>query len=358
MTWIQPTVSGNIPTARNAHTMTVVGKMIYLFGGHSGYRHLNDMHIFDTSKLEWSTPCDILGTIPPGLRGHSATLVGGNQIVLFGGYDGRNRSNELYIFEIGENKWSHLTETDGGAPPGRQRHTACLVGSKKILIYAGFNGSRWLSDLYLLDIGKFEELALSDESNMQFISNMSLLVNNSEFSDISILVDSKRIFCHRAILAAQCPRFKALLSGGMREAIEGEIVISEWSYESVYALVTYIYTGRIPTDCECVDELLGLADSYTFDSLKRICEKILINKIDLLNCIFILKIGDKFNSQELKKSALNFIIKHFDQVVAMENFDELSSVPLLLMEVTKAAARQSAGAGVACQPSAPSVNFM
>jgi len=365
MTWIQPTVTGNIPTARNAHTMTVVGKLIYLFGGHSGYRHLNDMHIFDTSKLEWSTPADIVGTIPPGLRGHSATLVGSNQIVLFGGYDGRNRSNELYLFDINANRWTHPTETDG-APPGRQRHTACLVGSKKLLIYAGFNGTRWLSDLYLLDIGKFEELALNDESNQQFITNMSSLINNPEFSDISILIGGdKRIYCHRAILAAQCTKFRALLSGGMKEAIEGEIKIpaGEWSYEAFYSLITYIYTGRIPTECERVDELLGLADSYTFDSLKSICEKILINQIDLNNCCYLLKVGDKFCAIELKRNALNYVMKNFDQVVAMESFDDLSSVPMLLMEVTKAAAR-AATPGISpalgtCQNNPPpSVNFM
>jgi hypothetical protein len=271
------------------------------------------------------------------------------------------------LFDIGENKWSHPTETDG-APPGRQRHTACLVASKKLLIYAGFNGTRWLSDLYLLDIGKFEESALNDESNQQFISNMSSLINNEEFSDISILVGGQRIYCHRAILAAQCVKFRALLTGGMRECIEGEIKVQEedgWSYDAFYSLITYIYTGRIPVDCERVDELLGLADSYTFDSLKIICEKILINKIDLLNCCYLLKIGDKFNANELKRNSLNFIIKNFDQVVVMDSFDDLSSVPMLLMEVTKAAARASTSSSGGCsnsgsgqsQPS-PSVNFM
>jgi N-acetylneuraminic acid mutarotase len=44
------------PMARNAHTMTVLGTKLYLFGGHSGNKHLKDLHIFDTETLTWTEP--------------------------------------------------------------------------------------------------------------------------------------------------------------------------------------------------------------------------------------------------------------------------------------------------------------
>ena len=56
MTWISPPVSGTIPMARNAHTMTVLGTKLYLFGGHSGNKHLKDLHVFDTETLSWTEP--------------------------------------------------------------------------------------------------------------------------------------------------------------------------------------------------------------------------------------------------------------------------------------------------------------
>ena len=40
-----------------------------------------------------------MGSPPKGLRGHTTTLVG-KKIYLFGGDDGRGRSNELYILDI------------------------------------------------------------------------------------------------------------------------------------------------------------------------------------------------------------------------------------------------------------------
>jgi hypothetical protein len=339
MTWIQPTVTGNVPTSRNAHSMTVVGKLLYMFGGHSGTKHLNDLQIFDTTKLEWSTPV-MTGSIPQGVRGHSANLVG-DKIVIFAGYDGKARGNDLFLLDVNDFKWQHLVQGDD-APPGRQRHTACQIAPKKILIYAGFNGNQWLSDMYMLDVGKHEESELNQEANQNFVSNMASLVNNPDFSDLRIIVQGKTIFCHRAILACQCERFRALLSANMRESSEKEITIHDWSYEAFMVLITYIYTGRLPADCDKVDEVLGLADQYTFDSLKHITERILINSVEVNNVCYLLKIADQYGARELKQNCLTFILKSFDQVVATDAFEQLSSVPHLLMEVTKAAALNSA----------------
>jgi hypothetical protein len=310
-----------------------------MFGGHSGSKHLNDLQIFDTTKLEWSSPL-VTGSVPPGLRGHSGNLVG-NKIVLFAGYDGKTRSNELYFFDVIENKWNHPIEPEN-SPPGRQRHTACLISSRKLLMFAGFNGTRWLSDMYILDIGRFEESALNDESNENFVANMASLINNPEFSDLRIVVEGKTIHSHRAILACQCERFRAMLAAGMQESVANEIVISDWSYDAFFSLVTYIYTGKLPPDCARVDEILGIADQYTFDSLKILTEKILINSIEIQNVCHLLRVADRCNAADLKQHCLSFILKSFDQVVATEAFDKLSSTPHLLMEVTKAAALNAA----------------
>ena len=63
--------------------MTVVGQRLVLFGGHSGNKHLRDLHILHTDTLTWAEP-DLTGALPPGLRGHTANLVG-DQLFLFGG---------------------------------------------------------------------------------------------------------------------------------------------------------------------------------------------------------------------------------------------------------------------------------
>ena len=54
--------------------MTKYGNKLYLFGGHSGAQHLQDLHFLDTVTLHW-TQLEAIGTLPKGLRGHTANLV-------------------------------------------------------------------------------------------------------------------------------------------------------------------------------------------------------------------------------------------------------------------------------------------
>ena len=87
VTWRQPKTEGSTPQARNAHTMTQLPGKLYLFGGHAGNKHLRDLHVLgaEASPMRWSTP-EVSGVPPPGLRGHSATLIG-NTVFMFGGIE-------------------------------------------------------------------------------------------------------------------------------------------------------------------------------------------------------------------------------------------------------------------------------
>lgn len=224
MTWISPQVQGTIPMARNAHTMTVLGKKLYLFGGHSGNKHLKDLHVFDTETLSWTEP-QICGSPPKGLRGHTANLIG-NKVYLFGGYDGRGRSfkkiipsNDLYVLNTETMRWSHPLEFEK-APAGRQRHTACVIGTKQLFIFGGFDGCKWLNDICILDIGKLEENEINNQAVTNLIVNMRTIINNPTFADVVFLVEQKPIYGHKAILSAQCEHFRGMFMNGMKETTQ------------------------------------------------------------------------------------------------------------------------------------------
>lgn len=159
------------------------------------------------------------GAVPPGLRGHTATLIG-SKIFLYGGnpqqphattphlrhcewtcvasgYDGRGRSNDLYILDPKKLVWEHPAPTDK-TPAGRQRHTACLVGSKKVcgilfavtpkglrvphrpvpqmFVLGGFDGFKWLNDLHVLDVAKLEETEITSlvRFSKDFLSSIAV----------------------------------------------------------------------------------------------------------------------------------------------------------------------------------------
>ena len=46
---------------------------------------------------------------------------------------------------------------------------------------------------------------------------MRTIINNPTFADIVFMVESKPIYGHKAILAAQCEHFRGMFTNGMKE---------------------------------------------------------------------------------------------------------------------------------------------
>ncbi|CAF5209387.1 unnamed protein product, partial [Rotaria magnacalcarata] len=73
------------------------------------------------------------------------------------------------------------------------------------------------------------------------------LFNQSDYSDIELIVESERFYAHRIILAARSDYFRALLFGGLRESQNDNrtIEIKECKSAAFKILLEYIYTAQI-----------------------------------------------------------------------------------------------------------------
>jgi len=132
-----------------------------------------------------------------------------------------------------------------------------------------------------------------------------------------------------------------MFSGGrFAESSQAEIEIPEWTHVAFLAMLGWLYTGHTPRELSAVHltELLGLADHYTLDGLKHVCENVLVHSVEIDNVCSLLTHADRYMAQELKRYCLSFILKNFEQVAYTQSFDDLSTVPSLLLEVTRACA--------------------
>uniref|UniRef100_A0A0G4FFM4 BTB domain-containing protein n=1 Tax=Chromera velia CCMP2878 TaxID=1169474 RepID=A0A0G4FFM4_9ALVE len=121
---------------RNAHAACGIRDKFFVFGGHSGKEHIETLDVFDVTNFSWTRPA-VSGSLPVGVRGHSMTTAG-DSIIMFGGAD------------------------MSSAPAPRQRHSTALStlstqpqgGSAiaEVLVFGGFDGSEWLSDLHALRV--------------------------------------------------------------------------------------------------------------------------------------------------------------------------------------------------------------
>jgi N-acetylneuraminic acid mutarotase len=355
-TWSTVKCEGTIPLARNAHTITVVNKSLFLFGGHSGNKHLKDLFIFDTESLIWSEP-KFGGESPEGLRGHTATHLG-NKIIIFGGYDGKGRSNELFVLNLDDMNWSHIYDNDK-FPGSRQRHSSVTIDNKRILIFGGFDGTKWLNDLHILDVAQLMENIITKKSSSEFQADMKYLVNNPDFSDVIFRVENgKIVYAHKVIISIRSQYFKELFKQYNNSMVDNNEIshlgkninfnpsvypvnnTCEFNFEGIsenvfLTILEFLYTGTFSNKieyCEMID-LLTCANEFQLKELKSLCENCLIYGMETSNIVDVLIASYKHNLADLKSLAINFILSNFQEVSKQKSFYKLEAHPQLLMEV-------------------------
>ncbi|CAG8535105.1 1337_t:CDS:2, partial [Diversispora eburnea] len=151
MYWNKPRTLGDPPPPCRAHSSTKVGKKLYIFGGGDGPTYFNDLYIFDTDTLTWTKP-QTSGDTPTPRRAHTTEHYN-NCIYIFGGGDGVCALNDVYMLDISDLSnliWKKL-EPSGGPPISRGYHTSNLVDNK-LVVFGGSDGHECFDDVYVLDL--------------------------------------------------------------------------------------------------------------------------------------------------------------------------------------------------------------
>ncbi|KAL1925632.1 uncharacterized protein VTP21DRAFT_515 [Calcarisporiella thermophila] len=160
MYWSRAVTYGKIspPKALRAHTVNVIGELMYVFGGCDAKTCFNTLYILDLDTMSWSKP-KTHGEPPPPCRAHSCTLVD-KRLFLFGGGDGPVKYfNDLYILNTETLLWTKAN-TQGQPPTPRRAHSSCFYNNK-LYIFGGGDGMRALNDVYTLDIKDSNYMAWS-----------------------------------------------------------------------------------------------------------------------------------------------------------------------------------------------------
>ena len=151
--WSTVNVPTDGPCARWHHSATLVApRSIFMFGGFTNDKRLNDGWIFDaideTFKRAFGTDDD---QVPYPRGAHSASCVG-TDVLVFGGYGGkgygRRDFNDCHSLDTETFTWSPVVTT-GETPSARSGHQACVV-EDKVYIFGGWNCAEQLNDVSIL----------------------------------------------------------------------------------------------------------------------------------------------------------------------------------------------------------------
>ncbi|RWS20851.1 BTB/POZ domain-containing protein-like protein, partial [Leptotrombidium deliense] len=164
-----------------------------------------------------------------------------------------------------------------------------------------------------------------DEFMRQQITSVSRDLKDGCFSDFKIVAEDREIPVHRIILKSASDKFEAMFELDMKEKREGKVYINDRSYDSVKALVDYIYGNEVSNARDVCRELLEMADEYNIPKLKNDCENYIKGRLNHSNVYETLVHAYRFNACDLMDAALRYICDHRKELICKENIASLES---------------------------------
>jgi hypothetical protein len=346
----------------------VYNKRIYVFGGYDdfGYKS-NELWEYKPKTKEWRR-IETEGEIPE--RFHHSAVVHEGSMYVFGGLVGDNASSNnsvasaswLFEYRFSTRRWSRV-QTAGKGPEGRWGHSA-VVMDNKLFIIGGCDNVLSCKDIYKLQLTKYQWSKVSSggfegryfdtsvEHDKQlfifggrnihnycfndlciyvydtwrqkrpdtYVDDMRGLLGDKQFSDLVFEfpneVGCPCIYAHKAVVAARCANFKSMLMAGMKETLEGKIIIPDVKLSAYRRLLEYIYTNQLPLrqTLDDVLELLQLGDRYMLGHLKSLCERAAKRHINMSNLNAIWEAALDLQAYELQEFCVKAGATYFEAI--------------------------------------------
>ncbi|KAF7813679.1 acyl-CoA-binding domain-containing protein 4 [Senna tora] len=152
--WSLMESKGDIPVARSGHTVVRASSVLIVFGGEDVKRRkLNDLHMFDLKSSTW-LPLHCTGTAPSSRSNHVAALYDDKILFIFGGSSKSRTLNDLYSLDFETMAWSRI-KIKGFHPSPRAGCCGVLCGTKWYITGGGTRKKRH-GETLIFDVLKAE----------------------------------------------------------------------------------------------------------------------------------------------------------------------------------------------------------
>ena len=135
------------------------------------------------------------------------------------------------------------------------------------------------------------------------------------------------IYCHKWFIEENCEHLKQLMA--IRKSVNesNEIEIKEYSYETYYHFIQYLYIDSIETKyIDVLLEMLLLTDEYSEEELKKLCVSILKSLLKDENVCQMYSSSVINKWTDLEEYCFEFISKNRDIILKSEAFERMDAV--------------------------------
>jgi len=141
--WTQMSPSSS-PSARYTHTVAYIGgDQVLLFGGYDDNGLDDETWVYDLSANTWAQQSP--SSKPSTRYNHGMAHIGGDQILLFGGNDG-DLVDDTWVYDLSAVTWTQ--QSPSSKPSAREYHDMAYIGGDQVLLFGGLGyGDTWIYDL-------------------------------------------------------------------------------------------------------------------------------------------------------------------------------------------------------------------
>ncbi|KAM6434205.1 kelch-like protein 24 [Liasis olivaceus] len=132
--------------------------------------------------------------------------------------------------------------------------------------------------------------------------------------DTTIVVGGERFPCHRMLLAAINPYFRAMFSNSFRESQDGEVRLQDMDPSIVQAVVRYYYTEEVVLTPEMAEDLFEAASRLQILPLLESCSRFLLERLCPENCLSVYQLGYAHSDPALFQEAKGLVHAHFKRL--------------------------------------------
>ena len=154
---------------------------------------------------------------------------------------------------------------------------------------------------------------------------------DESFCDVILQVGDTKLHAHRSVLAGCSDYFFKMFTIEMKEKSEGVVKLKEISLEAVKTLLDFLYTETIVLSQDSVSDVLHAASLMQIGSALDVIASYLTKNMDTSNCLVIHKLGQMYQMSKLVSIADQFIVDHFEEMIAQAEFVDIECDALLKM---------------------------
>lgn len=121
----------------------------------------------------------------------------------------------------------------------------------------------------------------------------------------------------------RCSYFRALFLGEMIESRQASIRIEQVPHPIFLSVLEYLYTDQLRISLNNAMDLFEAADLFCIPRLKTMCEKRMLQSINVENAASIFLAADMHSAQALRAKTKKYILSHFEEVSKSYCFEEM-----------------------------------